>query len=430
MDSSSVEDSLIAICRHSIKVNQCFGQIPVSMSIERSDERGLVVILRRKLTFKVISVPFLISLFFVLCWILSVVQSFYWMLSRDSRTKLAKLQGFEKTTTGSWSAYLTGCVLTTSVVLQRFYGLLFTKSHILKIWNEMVRKLGEISNSCPFGSFKISLEDSKYCDVFRKVSFHIRRTALVHLVVAAGHFLVASIMFIVRRLEFSRHSFPTLEDPSVIFFLVSHSWTWFILMHFAIFSWVTLPMELCQGCLNMISRELAEIRVFMQQQGNLRKNSEPVKDYSRNYYNHYHWPTVSMLQSVTPTEKDSKNDLTVERELYFEKSLDTCIDNYHRVKSLIHFYSEHFGMRLIFDIIACALLLLGNTFVMIILILHKTVQNANFSFLLSAMSLKVLHSLGSAAGDLTIECDKILDELCQLPLHQLNGELKEKARNN
>jgi hypothetical protein len=374
MESSNVEDSLIAICRHSIRVNQCFGHIPVTMLKESHDEKGLIVVIRRKLTFKVPSVPYLVSLFFALGWILSLVQSMYWALSQDPKTKL---QGFENTTTGSWSSYLTGYVLTTSVVLQRTYGLFFTKTHILKIWNEMVRKLDEISNSCPFGSFKISLQDSKYCEVYRKLSFRIRRTAQVHFVVPAGHFFVSSIVFILRSFEFFEqvNIFPTLEEPSVLFYLVSHSWTWFALMHFAIFSWVTLPIELAQGCLNMISRELAEIRVMK----------------------------------------------------YNEKSLDTCIQNYHRVKSLIHFYSDHFGMRLIFDITTCAVLLLGNTFVMILLTLHKKGQNAHFYFLVSAMSLKVLHSLGSAAGDLTIECDNILDELCQFPLHLLSAELKEKV---
>jgi hypothetical protein len=403
-DSDYIETSILDIFHHVVIANQWTGLVPLSIAtFTNKDGRQ-----ERTLYFRFLSVPYLWS---ITLMAMSLVATYLWITLLEELENA--VQGMMDTSTAHWMTTFSSFFFTILMAFQRVYGL-FAPKEPLKVWKGLIQKMEEISQSCSDGSFRIASGKAKHCGIFLKIKRTVRRATLYYVVFVLIQLVLPNIVLLLEQLGWMTNaSTKTISciGMLLLYILVTTFWACLCLIHWYVFVWIVMPLKLAKGCLQMIWKELEDMRNYAELKQKLTKESKLIYKLKLNQISTLGSPSVD--EDFTP--------------LPWEKNLTSCIQNFYSIQALVEMYSNHFNHRIIFDIFACSVIILGNAFMGILFMEAGRFFDSYLCLIASVTALKVVYDLGSNAGQLGTECDLILDQLCQFPTHLISGEAKQRV---
>jgi len=398
-----VENNLIDICQYSIIPNQIAGLLPLKCSKKLvTNYRSKYYV--RSLEFKIFSGPFFAAISVLSAFLILCAFFFTWLSDEGFGND------FMPPDTSDFANYtmmFSGTIFTATIVIQRVYAIANPLVN-LKLWKAMVQILSRISNSNEV--YKISAKhDTKYCQVFLRVKQKIRNSFLKYSFFFTSMAFDVTVYIIMGSADGIGRAQKDLVTAwygtDLLFFIVTTSWSWYSLIHWLIFLWLSMPLRLCEGCLNMITLELNGTIIKESMQDN---SSEILLNQSKKIC---FLEVGDIYRPVRCTD-------------HYDEALRCSIKNLYEVQSIVKLYHGTFGRRLVLDVLSSVLITLGCVYMGINSREQGFAYGSVPCFADALASLHAVYDLGSAATDMETACNDLIDALCRYPLHLVSKSVR------
>jgi uncharacterized membrane protein len=304
----------------------------------------------------------------------------------QSRYKLDSTNAVaDMTMTEIYTSYTLSLIMVGLSLWNRCVGLIGPRDAV-ELWREQCLVIEEIGASDVSGCFKIGFDrtNTKHASVFRKLQseFRIASTFGVVFLLLISSFLLAAPpeILMTKRVLNERDE----DNPERNFHPMIIQWAmfvWFLCgqMRFFVILWLVFPMKLMKAFLTVIYEELRQFE-------------------------------TNLTEYYVDQDRISK-----------------CIANFNRISKLFYAYEDHSWKKLLVEIFFNAIVILFMGFMGVQLINKGMAGDAIVAFCPAPISIFVLWYLGTAAGELTLECDKVFEAFCRLPTYKLDNKLKERV---
>lgn len=271
ISSSSIQDTetgLIEFGRSTLSICQIFGYLPLTIVSEGQDKNEQKVSLKFRKRF--FSLPFIWAIFLI---VLFGFMSFCWYIFFSST--MTKILGLTKSKTERLSSSISFISAKYATLLRRIFSLLYANK-IENTWKIFVNSFKEIQRDFHKDIFQTP--------IFLKISLQMHKTVRRHVAIIVLFLIYFTIAFILQPSKMPSWSW----SEEFFHFIIALVWNIASCAHILFIVWLTFPLKIIQGLLQLLTEELDDIEASEKNEivkwiENYRRTSRIVKLYTQHY---------------------------------------------------------------------------------------------------------------------------------------------------